>query len=444
MSMGLIETVKGAGIIGAGGAGFPTHVKLSAKPEYVIVNGAECEPLLRVDRQLGAARPSELLAALELLRAELGAQHAIYALKEKYREAVAALSEEIKKYPSLEMFLLPNIYPAGDEQVLVREVTGRIVPEGGIPLAVGCVVINVETLLNVYNAVEKGLPVTEKYLTVTGAVKNPATVKVPLGVSLRSAIELCGSATIKDYAVIEGGPMMGRLVTDLDAPVTKTTKGLIVLPLSHHVVLSKTRKLDFMMKLARTACCGCTLCTEVCPRNLLGHSIHPDKMMRIASYGSVCDSSTDITEAFLCCECGLCEQACVMGLQPWKLHHELKGRLAAQGVKNPRHNAPEHAHPFREYRKYPIPRLVRQLGLSQYNSPAAFDPDLTLSPDEVKLPLKQSAGAPARPLVSQGDLVEAGQPIADIPEGALGSRLHASIRGKIKSVTDKEICIERA
>lgn len=442
--MGLIDTVKAAGVIGAGGAGFPTHVKLAAKPEYVIVNGAECEPLLRVDRQLGALRAKELLAALELLRRELGAEHAVYALKEKYHEAVAALSTEIKKFPSLEIFLLPNIYPAGDEQVLVYEVTKRVVPEGGIPLAVGCVVINVETLLNVYNAAELGFPVTEKYLTVTGAVARPATVKLPLGVTLGAAIELCGGAIIKDFAVIEGGPMMGKLSADLGAPVTKTTKGLIVLPRDHCVVLSKQRELGFMMKIARSACCGCMLCSEVCPRNLLGHSIHPDKMMRIASYGNVCDNSTDITEAFLCCECGLCEQACVMGLQPWKLHHELKGRLVAQGIKNPRRNAPEAAHPFREYRKYPIQRLVRQQGLSEYDSPAPFDASLTLDPDEVTLPLKQSAGAPAMPIVSAGDGVTAGDPIADIPQGTLGSRLHASISGKIRSVTDRAICIERA
>lgn len=443
MGMELTEIVKWAGIAGAGGAGFPTHVKLAAKPEYVIVNGAECEPLLRVDRQLGAACAKELLAALSAVAKELGAKHAVYALKEKYHEAVSALSAEVKNFSGIEIFLLPNMYPAGDEQVLVYEVTKRIVPEGGIPLAVGCVVINVETLLNIYNAIHNGRPVTEKYLTVTGAVRNPATVKVPLGVSFEEVIALCEGPQIKDYAVIEGGPMMGKLVKELTAPVTKTTKGLILLPSEHPVIASKNKKLETMMKLARSACCHCMLCTDVCPRALLGHSMHPDKMMRIASYGGICDNSSDITEAFLCCECGLCEQACIMGLQPWKLHNELKRKLAANGIKNPRHNAPEAAHPFREYRKFPISRLVRRLGLNAYDAPALFAPELVLTPQSVTLPLRQSAGAPAVPVVAVGEHVAAGDLVAEIPERALGCRLHASISGEIKAITGKAIRIEK-
>lgn len=440
--MELTEKIKEAGIVGAGGAGFPSHIKLAAKPEYIIVNGAECEPLLRVDRQIGALYAKELLTALSFLAKEMGAEHAVYALKQKYHEAVSALSSEIKNFPSVSLHLLPNIYPAGDEQVLVYEVTGRIVPEGGIPLAVKCVVINTETLLNIYGAIFKGEPVTEKYITVTGAVKNPATVKVPLGVSFTEVISLCGGASVRDFAVIDGGPMMGKLVEAESSVVTKTTKGIIVLPSDHPLISSKAKKMDAMMKLAKSACCHCMLCTEVCPRALLGHTLHPDKIMRIASYGDVCDNSADITEAFLCCECGLCEQACIMGLQPWKLNKELKSKLAAKGIKNPRHEAPASAHPFREYRKFPIPKLTRMLGLAAYDRDAPYDEKLTAKPIFVTLLLKQSAGAPSKPVISEGDTVSAGDIIAEIQENSLGSTLHASVSGTVESITDMAIRIK--
>lgn len=156
----LVRLVRDAGVVGAGGAGFPTHVKLAAdNVEYVIVNGAECEPLLRVDQQLSERFAPQLLNALDGIVSVLGARKGIFALKGKYKNAIKVLNECIGKRDTLEVFELKDFYPAGDEQVLVYEVTQRIVPEGGIPLMVGCVVINVETLLNVSNALNQ-IPVS--------------------------------------------------------------------------------------------------------------------------------------------------------------------------------------------------------------------------------------------------------------------------------------------
>ena len=440
--LNIVDIVRDAGVIGAGGAGFPTHVKLNSRPELIIVNGAECEPLLRVDRELGAKFAPRLAAALERLRAELGAERAIYALKEHYREAAEAMREAAASYPKLSVSLLPNIYPAGDEQVLVHETTGRIVPEGAIPLSVGAVVINVETLFNIYGALFEGKAVTEKFVTVTGAVERPATLRAPIGVPLASLLELCGAPSGGGFAVVEGGPMMGRLAADLSAPVTKTTKGLIVLPEDHPVLASKRRSLESMLRIARSACCHCMHCTELCPRALLGHALRPDRLMRIASYGGLCEGGADITEALLCCECGLCEIACVMNLQPWKLNHELKVRLAANRVKNPHSTAPSEPHPFREYRRYPAHKLLTMLGLLEYDAEAKLDETLCLSPKSVTLPLKQSAGAPSKPLAARGERVAAGDVIAEIPQGALGSRLHASIGGVVSSVARGAVTIK--
>ena len=187
MEENLTTLVERSGIVGAGGAGFPTHVKLNAKADTVIINGAECEPLLRVDQQLMAQQAGRLLQALDLIVAQVGAEQGVVALKEHYHGAVEALKRELPNHPKLRIHPMGAFYPAGDEQVIVYEVTGRIVPEGGIPLNVGTIVTNVETALNVLEATE-GRPVTEKYVTLTGAVHTPKTVKVPLGITVAEEI----------------------------------------------------------------------------------------------------------------------------------------------------------------------------------------------------------------------------------------------------------------
>ena len=163
--MDVLSRVREAGVIGAGGAGFPTHVKLNAAAEYVLLNGAECEPLLRVDQQLMAVYTDEIITGLVAAGEQVQASEAIIGIKGKHKDVIEALSERIKalgfeSYVSIH--ILPDIYPAGDEHVLVYELTGRIVPEGGIPLAVKCVVINAETALNVARALQ-GHNVTETY-----------------------------------------------------------------------------------------------------------------------------------------------------------------------------------------------------------------------------------------------------------------------------------------
>ena len=167
MSTNLIDIVKSAGIVGAGGATFPTHVKINATVDTVIVNGAECEPLLRVDQQLMDVRAADMLAALQAVMDHTKASKGIVGLKKKYVPAINSLRKELVNYPQIELGIMDNFYPAGDEQTLVYEMTGRIVPEGGIPLNVGTLVINVETLLNIYDMMTNEKPVIDKYITFT-------------------------------------------------------------------------------------------------------------------------------------------------------------------------------------------------------------------------------------------------------------------------------------
>lgn len=441
MNETLIGLIEQAGIVGAGGAGFPTHVKLNAQADTVIINGAECEPLLRVDQQLMADQAGALLEALDLMVEQVGAQRGVVALKEHYHAAVEALERELSAHPKLSLHKMGGFYPAGDEQVIVYEVTGRIVPEGGIPLNVGVVVSNVETALNVLAAVRAQTPVTEKYVTVTGAVRAPKTVKVPLGVTVSQMLALAGGPTVERYQVVNGGPMMGKVVA-VDSVVTKTTKGLIVVPEGHPLLASLNRSVPQMLRDAGAACMQCSLCSEVCPRGLLGHRIQPHKMMRLAAYGSLCDPSYTPMNAYLCCGCRLCEYACVMDLQPWKLNNMLKGEMGKKGIRNSLHKQPEEAAPFRQFKRYPVHKLIQQLGLSAYDVPAPME-DVALSYQEVTLPLRQGAGAPAQPVVQVGDQVEQGTLIASIPEGKLGANLHASIAGTVAAVTENEIVIRR-
>ncbi len=433
------KQLASAGIVGAGGAGFPTHVKLNAKADTVIINGAECEPLLRVDQQLMERYPTELLEALELIMEQVGAAKGVVGLKEHYHEAVAALERELPRHPNIRLCRLGSFYPAGDEQVLVYEATGRIVPEGGIPLHCGAVVTNVETALNVYEAVKNDRPVTHSYVTITGAVRQPKTLLLPLGLSVREAIELAGGPTVEAFAVINGGPMMGKLVM-ADSPITKTTKGLIVLPQDHSLLASLTRPLDRSIREAGAICMQCSQCSVTCPRGLLGHRLEPHKLMRLAAYGSTCDKAVGAVHALLCTGCRLCEYSCVMGLQPWKLNNFLKAELRGK-VKSPPNAKPEQADPFRAYKRYPVSKLVRRLDLSAYDRPAPME-ELSVQPQQVELLLSQGVGAPSVPVVKAGDTVTQGMLIAKVADDKLGSCLHASMDGVVASVTDRSIVLK--
>ena len=229
--MELNKLVCDAGILGAGGAGFPTHVKINCKAEFVLANGAECEPLLRVDQQVMQYFAADVVRGIRAVKEFTGAKRAVICLKEHYHAAVAALQEVLKDADDVELHLLQGYYPAGDEQQIVYEVTGRVVPTGGLPLDVGAVVCNVSTLTNIAAALD-GKKVTEKYVTVGGAVKNPVTLRVPVGISLQELMDAAGGPTC-DCKYIIGGPCMGRVVDTLDIPVTKTTGGLLAIPKDH-------------------------------------------------------------------------------------------------------------------------------------------------------------------------------------------------------------------
>lgn len=438
--MNLVKKIYQAGVVGAGGAGFPTHVKYDCEAEYLIINGAECEPLLQTDKFLIREFAAEILKAVILIAEDIGAQKIVFATKKKYTKEIACLKKIIaeKNYQQIELFLMDSYYPAGDEQILVYEVTGRIVPEGGIPLQVGVVVTNVGTLYNSYRAV-KDLPVTDKYVSVLGEVQKPRIIKVPIGSSVRDCITAAGGAVIRDYAVIVGGAMMGDnlIGSEIDeAVITKTDGAVIVVPEDNFVIERNKQSMEHIKNKAKAACIQCSLCTEYCPRYLIGHQLEPHRIMRALAYD---EESEVLKEAQICCECGICElYACPMGLSPRLVNVYFKNKIKEKFESSQEELK---AHPMRDYRKIPTTRQTARLDLDKYDHQALAS-TIKLDVQKVKIPLKQHIGAPAVLKQKENMEVEKGDLLAEAQTESLSANIHVSLSGKIVEANEKYVIIK--
>lgn len=448
--MDLIEAVKAAGVVGAGGAGFPTHVKLAAKADCFIVNGAECEPLIETDKYFMRTFPVQIVEAVSTVASHIGAKRAVIALKKKYSREIAALKKAIAETgEQIELFEMPSFYPAGDEQVLVQQVCGSSVPERGIPLDVGVVVDNVGTLLSVSDALQ-GIPVTEKYLSVVGEVERPVMRKVPIGTPVRECIA-SANPRLSEYVVVVGGPMMGKVVLDpseIDRlSITKTTGNLIVLPKNHYLARRAVLPFTRIKLQAKSACVQCQMCTSLCPRYLIGHQIQPHLMMRNLFREDLISDAYEYQKVFgmaaNCSDCGVCEMfSCPMGLSPRKVNSYLKGRLREQGIQVPRNLSPE-AREGSLYGKVPTERLVARLGLSDYYHQHAEDDCTELFPQQVYISFRQHIGKPALPVVKTGDTVQKGDLLAAAAEG-LSANIHASMSGTVTEINADGAVIRRS
>ena len=285
------------GIVGAGGAGFPTYAKLNENAETIILNCAECEPLLRLHRQLLEKYAREIVSTFHMMGQAMGSKDIVIGIKKAYKGAIAALNECIGDYEGVRLGLLDEVYPAGDEVVLIYEVTGKVVAPGGLPIQSGVAVFNVETVYNVYRAINKNTPVVDKLVSVVAEVNKPVTVRVPLGCTIEEVVQMAGGVTTKDAVYFIGGPMMGNIGTGAQ-PVTKTTNAILVLPENHLIIQKKKRKASIDLKRAAASCCQCTMCTDLCPRNRLGHPIEPHKFMRAATCKDMQDTDTFINTMF--------------------------------------------------------------------------------------------------------------------------------------------------
>ncbi len=436
--MKLADLVRQAGVVGAGGGGFPTHVKLSAQADTVIVNGAECEPLLHKDAVLMERAADRVVAGLRLAMEAVGAQTGVIGIKAKKHGAIEAI-EAASKGTSIRVHLLGDYYPAGDEYDLVYSVTGRLIPPGGIPIQVGVVAVNVETAVNVAAAAE-GRPVTHKILTIAGAVREPVTLSVPLGAPIRAAIEAAGGLATGDPVLCIGGLMMGSVTDDLETPIVKTTTGVVVLPRDHPVIQRKLQPDARQAQIGKSACDQCRFCTELCPRYLLGYAVEPHQVMRSLAFTAAGEDYWNLYAA-LCCSCGLCTlYACPEQLFPKEACDASKAALRQRNLKWTG-STEVRVHPLRDGRRVPIRLLTQRLGVIDYDQPAPYrDAEIGLA--RVVLPLKQGAGAPCQPLVKAGDRVGSGQPLGAIPDKALGAAIHAPFAGRVAALTDR-VVLER-
>lgn len=435
----LSEKIKQAGVVGAGGAGFPTHIKANSNVEFMLANGAECEPLIHKDVELMENFYEEIVAGFNLMVENTGAKKGYFGIKEKNSTAIEKITPIVKSKKN-EMTLLGDFYPAGDEFELVYASTKRLIPAAGIPLNVGCVVNNVETLLNVNNA-SKDIPLTKKFVSINGAVKNPSSFFVPIGTSFAELIELAGGTTLKDFAIYIGGVMMGRLTFDVNEPVTKTTAGLIILPKDHYIIKRKNQPEQNWHRIGKSACDQCTYCTEFCPRYLLGYDVQPHKVMRSLGFTKTGEAVWNMN-AELCCACGLCTlYACPEDLFPKEACDRSKQEMRKGNVKYIQTKEVK-VHPMKDGRRVPLKQLISRLRLSDYDVKTPYK-KIDYAPSSVKILLKQHLGEPANAIVKIGQSVREGELLAEVPENKLGANIHASISGNVTHVNNEFIRISR-
>ncbi len=429
----LIEIVQNAGIVGAGGAGFPTYQKINTEVEIVIANGAECEPLLYKDVTLMENYPQEIINGMQQVMNHVKADRGIFAIKSKNKKAIESITNWLPK--NITLFEMEDIYPAGDEYEVVYHSTGRRIPAGGLPFEIGVIVQNVETFFNIDEAI-KGKPVTHSMLTIHGDVKKPITASFPIGMAYGDVLETAGGATVDDFVLIDGGPMMGKALTDLSTPVTRTSGGFIVLPKKSHLAMRKSKNEQSFKRVGKSACDQCSLCTEMCPRYLMGYPIKPHLVMRsLLTSGELSESLTYWAQA--CCECNICSLwACPEELDPGNIcvttKRDMKKNDMWLSAKQLQGLASD-VHPLKEYRGVPTKRLVRKLGLQNYSQKAEFVFNIE-EPDQVSIPLRQHIGELPEIIVKAGQKVQKGEVLAEAKKGALSVPIHASIDGVVTSV----------
>ncbi len=292
------KAVRAAGMVGMGGAAFPTHVKLSPPREYpidtVIINGAECEPYLTSDYRLLIEEPESILEGLRIIMKAVGAARGVVAIEDNKPQALKGIAEIVRADKNISVSSLKTRYPQGAEKVLITNLLGLEVPSGGLPMHVGVIVNNVGTAHAIARYFSTGMPLVERVVTVTGSVvRNPSNLMVPLGTSFAAAVEACGGFTEPPVKVIMGGPLMGLAQYTLEVPVIKATSG--ILALSHAEV-------DYAMP-AEPVCIRCGRCVDACPMNLL-----PTYLAAYAHNGKLDDlRRLNISD---CIECGCCTYTC--------------------------------------------------------------------------------------------------------------------------------------
>ncbi len=429
--------IKENGIVGAGGAGFPAYVKLGNKADIFIVNAAECEPLLHKDKELLMHRTDFFFEGLRQCIRMVGAKRCIIGIKSKYDHVIRHLKGGCNH--KISIFPLDDFYPAGDEITLIYETTGRVVGAGALPVTQNVIVHNVETIYNI----GRQSPVVSKFVTIGGDVKTPVSVEVPIGISFREVLAL-SQPNSDDFEVIVGGPMMGRIASSTDQVVTKVTGGLLVFP-KEHILIKRMKTAGHektVSAIGKSACDQCSMCTELCPRSLLGHPIAPHKAMRDLAFSHApIETSRLSAHPLFCCECNLCSLvSCPEDLYPAQVCISRKKALMSQKITYSGESL-NVAHDLIGFRRTPIKKIMAKLDLLKFKNEGPLV-DYHWQARHLKLMLSQHIGVPADPVIKLGQAVSANQKIASVGKN-LGAEIHSPIDGKITKITKDYILIEK-
>ena len=431
----LKNLMRDFGIVGAGGAGFPSYAKLAEGADLLLINGAECEPLLSTDYVLLRNEIDMVLTGILEVIAHTNISKAYIGVKAHNVERLGWQDGE-RLAEGVFVRALPDIYPIGDEISLIYEATGRLIKPGKLPITEGVIVYNVETMYNLGRAIRFSEPVTMKWLTVGGEVKNPTVIKAPIGAKVSEIFERLGIEVKEGYTVIDGGPSMGTVINPRTYSINKTTKGLLILPDTTQAATSRKVNVKMAVARAETACCQCTRCTDLCPRNLLGYPIEPHKMVRTAM--NAAETMPELVlSATLCCGCGVCESlACNQGISPKAVIENYKKLLAKNRLRFDL-DGNYSVKPEREYRMLPYKKWMSMLGISRFDKHTDFGGEMT-DFSRVEILLTRHIGKPSIPVVKDGDYVSEGEMIAEAADG-LSLPQHASMSGKVTLGTDKII-----
>ncbi|MBE5976023.1 MAG: electron transport complex subunit RsxC [Paenibacillaceae bacterium] len=313
------DIVKEAGIVGLGGAGFPTHVKLTPKDETkidtIIVNGAECEPYLTSDYRMMLEEPESIIKGLNIILQLFDNAKGVIGIEDNKPEAIRVMTELVKDEPRITVCPLKTKYPQGGERALIYAVTGRKINSSMLPADAGCIVDNVDTVISIYNAVANSTPLIRRIVTVTGdAIANPQNYNVRTGTNYAELLEASGGFKTEPEKVISGGPMMGQALFNMNIPVTKTSSALTCMS-KDEVALS-----------APTACIRCGRCVNVCPSRVV-----PQMMMQAAMRSDI-DTFVKL-DGMECCECGCCAYACPAKLPLTQAFKEMRKTVIASRKK---------------------------------------------------------------------------------------------------------------
>ncbi len=426
------------GILGAGGAGFPSYAKIAEGANLLLINGAECEPLLYTDYILLKDEMSLVLSGISTVLESTGIQSSLIAIKDHTAKRLGVTDGE-RLSDKIYIRVLPDVYPMGDEISLIYQATNRLIQPGKLPITEGVIVYNVETMYNLGRSVRFSEPVTKKWLTIGGDIKNPTVIKVPIGTKISDIFKELNITVDERHTVIDGGPSMGKVINPSTYAVTKTTKGILILPNDTQAIMSKKINKDLAITRAETACCQCTRCTDMCPRSMLGYPLEPHKMVRTAM--GVAEIMPEmVLSATLCCGCGICESlACNQGISPKAVIENYKAVLAKNKMRFSSSNIYE-VRSERDYRMVPSTRWMSMLGITKFDKLATFNGEIN-DFNRVEITLNPHIGAPSIPCVKDGDVVSEGEIIANAG-GGLSLPQHASISGRVTLGINK-IIIDR-